>query len=278
MLEARDLTFAYPDHDEIIKGIDISVKRGERLGLVGRNGSGKTTLARLLCGLLEPTGGQVLVDGIDTKDRKRIYELRTRVGIVFQDPDDQIIETTVEREVGFGPRNLGLEVDEVSDRVGEALRIFGIEHLRKRPCNLLSAGEKQLVTVSSVFAMRPDYVVLDESTSLLDLRSRTMLIDAVECLISETGAGLVMISMRLEDVWICGRVLMIAEGTIGYEGDRAGLLAYLRERGIPLYGTPLLVSRTLELVPGLDQQMSGWVHLGADGLAGSLIGLKDQQE
>ena len=278
MLEVRNLRFSYPDHGEILGGISFSLAKGARLGVVGRNGSGKTTLARLLCGLLKPTAGTVVVDGIDTADRGRIHEVRTRVGIVFQDPDDQIIETTVEREIGFGPRNLGLEPGEVAGRVDEAIRTFGIGHLRRRSCNLLSAGEKQIVTVASVFAMQPAYIVLDESTSLLDARSRAMLIDAVECLVDETGAGLVMISMRLEDVWICKRVLVLDESGIGFEGEKVELLRYLQKQGVPLYGTPLLVMKVADAMPGLVAEMAGWPHLAAEFLVGSLVRLDKRQK
>ena len=273
MLEVQNLRFAYPDHGEILEGVSLSLAKGMRLGVVGRNGSGKTTLARLLCGLLKPTAGTVVVDGIDTTDRERIHEVRSRVGIVFQDPDDQIVETTVEREIGFGPRNLGLEPSEVAGRVDEAVRTFGIGHLRKRPCNLLSAGEKQIVTVASVFAMRPAYIVLDESTSLLDARSRSMLIDAVERLIDETGAGLVMISMRLEDVWICNRVLVLSEGVVGFEGGKVEMLSYLTGQGVPLYGTPLLVTMVADAIPGVVDEMAGWPHLTTECLVGRLVTL-----
>jgi energy-coupling factor transport system ATP-binding protein len=278
MLEVRNLRFAYPERDEIIRGMSFAVEKGSRLGVVGRNGSGKTTLARLLCGLLTPTGGSVTVDGIRTADRDRVHEVRARVGIVFQDPDDQIVETTVEREVGFGPRNLGLEMDEVDARTEEALRIFGIGRLRRRPCSLLSGGEKQIVTVASVFAMRPDYIILDESTSLLDARSRAMLIDAVECLIGETGAGLVLISMRLEDLWICSRTFVLSDGVIGFQGGKAELLAHLAGQGVPLYGTPLLVSKAVDSIPGLADKLPDWAHLDADCLARSLVDLVTGRE
>jgi energy-coupling factor transport system ATP-binding protein len=275
VLDAQNLTFAYPGKGEVLRGLSLSVGRGERVGLWGRNGSGKTTLARLLCGLLEPTSGKVTVDSLDTTDPEAIYEIRRRVGIVFQDPDDQIVETTVEREVAFGPRNLGLEIDEVDVRTDEALAIFGIRHLRRRSCNLLSAGEKQTVTVASVFAMRPDYVILDESTSLLDSHSRRRLIDAIERLLGETGAGLLFISMRLEDIWTCDRVVMLEDGAVGFEGSKVDFLAHLAGRDLPLFGTPLFVSTLLKTMPELEDEMTGWRDLGPAGMTESLIRLAD---
>jgi energy-coupling factor transport system ATP-binding protein len=267
LLEAQDLAFAYPGRSEVIGGVTLSLGKGKRLAVAGENGSGKTTLARLLCGLLEPTAGAVRVDGLDTRDAGTIYEVRRRVGLVFQDPEDQIVETTVEREVAFGPRNLGLDLDAVDCRVQEALVTFGIGCLAKRPCHLLSAGEKQLVTVASIFAMRPDYIILDESTSLLDSRSRCDLVAAIERLLGETGAGLVFISMRLEDIWTCDEVLFLREGLVDFRGSREGFLRRLKELGFPLSGMGLLASRLDDAVPGFLPALARRSSLASGSLA-----------
>jgi energy-coupling factor transporter ATP-binding protein EcfA2 len=273
MLEVRNLRFAYPQGAEAIKGITLSLGREERLAVVGENGSGKTTLARLMCGLLKPTEGTVRVDDVDTTDTGGIYDVRRRVGIVFQDPDDQIVETTVEREIGFGLRNLGLNVSDVMRRVDHALDIFGIGDLRKRSSNLLSAGEKQMVTVASIFAMEPDYIILDESTSLLDSRSRLKLIGALDRLLDATGAGLAFISMRLEDVWLCDRVVFLKDGGIGFEGSKLDFIAYLRDQEIPFTGMALFAVRLLDSIPGLADEMSQRRELSAASLSESLIKL-----
>ena len=267
MLEVKDVRFGYPDSPEIIRGVSISLEKGERLAIVGENGSGKTTFARLMCGLLAPTSGTVLVDGIDTCDSENIYEARRRVGIVFQDPEDQIVETTVEREIGFGPRNLGLTLDEVDERVEYAISLFRLEALRKRPCHLLSAGEKQTVAIASIFAMKPDYMILDESTSLLDSGSRREAISAIERLLGETGAGLAFISMRIEDVWMCENVMFLKDGGIGFAGDKAGLLGYFHKQGIPLSGTALFVSKMDEVMPGYVTALASSESLSPDALA-----------
>ena len=269
MLEVKDVRFGYPDCDEIIKGISFSLVKGERLAIVGENGSGKTTLARLMCGLLAPTAGKVLIDGIDTCDPENVFEARRRVGLVFQDPEDQIVETTVEREVGFGPGNLGLTVDEVDGRVENAISLFRLGPLRKRPCHLLSAGEKQTVAIASIFAMRPDYIVLDESTSLLDSGSRRQAISAIEQLLGETGAGLALISMRIEDVWMCESVMFLKDGGIGFAGDKADLLDYFREQKTPLSGTALFVSKMDEVLPGFVAALARGDSLSPDALAGA---------
>jgi energy-coupling factor transport system ATP-binding protein len=251
MIKVSELGYAYPDGREVLRDVTFDVAKGARVGLIGENGSGKTTLARLLCGLQAPTAGRVSVDELDTVDEKTVFEVRRRVGLVFQDPEQQIIETTVEREIGFGPRNLGLEPGEVSERVEGALRLFGIEHLRKRPCHLLSAGEKQLVSVASVFTMRPEYIVLDEPTALLDPGARRTLLAALDALLAETGAGALFISMRLEDAWLCDEVMFLREGRIEFRGAMDDVLRHMREASVPLHGLGLLASEAQARIEGL---------------------------
>jgi energy-coupling factor transport system ATP-binding protein len=278
VLEVSDLRYAYPDGEEIIRGVTFSLAKGARLAVAGENGSGKTTLARLLCGLVEPAGGSVTVDGIDTRDAESAYEVRRRVGLVFQDPDDQLVETTVEREIAFGPRHLGLTLEQVDRAVEEALSLFHLGDLRKRSCHLLSAGEKQTIAIASVFAMHPDYVVLDEATSLLDSRSRLAVVGAVERLLGETGAGLVFISMRLEDAWMCDETIFLKDGGVGFRAGRADLLGYLASEGLPLCGTALLVAEMEKGAPGLVSQIARSRTLSADAIAAALVNLRGGAE
>jgi energy-coupling factor transport system ATP-binding protein len=267
VLELKQAAFTHPNGLQAIRGVSLTLEPGATLGVMGENGSGKTTLARLMCGLLKPTTGQVLLDGLSTADPACVHEVRRRVGIVFQDPDEQLIETTVEREIGFGLRNLGLEAEEVERRVDRALDLFDIDRLRRRSCHLLSAGEKQTVTVASIFAMEPDYVVLDEATSLLDAESRVHLVRAVDRLISETGAGLVFISMRLEDLWMCDRVLVLGQGSVEFEGNRAGLAARLAGEDY-LPGLAYLLGGMEEALPGFGKRMAAVRDLSAETVYG----------
>jgi energy-coupling factor transport system ATP-binding protein len=257
MLELRGVEFAYDRNRRTIGGIDLTLEPGGRLAVVGSNGSGKTTLARLMCGLLRPASGSVRVNGLDTRDQDSIYEIRRRVGLVFQDPDHQMVETTVEREVAFGLRNLGLEPGEVEDRARRALEVFGVGDFAGRLTHLLSAGEKQLVAIASVFAMEPEFVILDESTALLDAGARRRFTGALERLLEATGAGLVFISMRLEDVWLCEHAVRLESGRICYRGDRAGLVGDLRSAGHRLPGTGGLLMELDRLEPGFAGRLKG---------------------
>jgi energy-coupling factor transport system ATP-binding protein len=273
VLEATNLWFGYPNSPEILKGVSLSIAPGRRLAIAGQNGSGKTTLARLLCGLLKPIAGAVTVGDLNTGDPAEVFEVRRRAGIVFQDPDDQLVEVTVDREIGFGLKNLGLPMEEIKRRVDGALDIFGIEYLRGRPCHLLSAGEKQTVTIASIFAMQPDYVILDESTSLLDGGSRRRVIRAVDRLLAETGAGLGFISMRIEDIWTCDEVIFLKDGRLDFHGSREDFLGYLGKSGVPLYGLPELVVKLDRSLPGLSRELSRGRDLSAESLAEALVEL-----
>ena len=219
--------FSYRDRRYVLKNVTFSVPCGKRVAIVGANGVGKTTLARLLCGLLHPTEGRITVDGVDTTDSTRTFDVKRRVGLVFQDPDDQIVETKVEREIAFGLRNLGLAPDEITFRVDSILKELGMEHLKGRACHLLSAGEKQLVTLASVIVMEPRYLVLDEPTSLLDRPSRVNLLRVIRKLALQRRLGIILVTMRIEDVWFAEEVIFLKQGTVGFRGGKIEFLDYL---------------------------------------------------
>jgi energy-coupling factor transport system ATP-binding protein len=268
VLELKDVSFAYPGDSKVLSDVSLRLERGSLLGVTGGNGSGKTTLAHLMCGLINPLAGEVLVDGLSTGDPASIYEVRRRVGLVFQDPDEQLVETTVEREIGFGPRNLGLKPSEVDGRVDHALEVFGISRLRRRSCHLLSAGEKQTVTVASVFAMEPHYVILDESTSLLDAESRLHLVAAVDRLVTQTGAGLVFISMRLEDLWMCDRVVGLGGGSVEFDGAREDLVLRLASGRLHLSGLAHILAGMEDCLAGFRHRIASLDTLSADSVYG----------
>ena len=201
-----------------LNNVSLTITRGQFIGIVGMNGSGKTTLARLLNGLILPTSGKVMVNGMDTTDLRYHKDIRRLVGMVFQNPDNQIINPIVEEEVAFGAQNLHLSAAEVSQRVTWALQAVGLTDLRHHAPHLLSGGEKQRLAVAAALAMRPAYLVLDEPTSMLDQSGRRELILCLEELRREHGITIIMISHSMEEVALADRLIVLHQGTIHLDG------------------------------------------------------------
>jgi energy-coupling factor transport system ATP-binding protein len=195
------------------------------VAVAGANGSGKSTLARLTDGLLRPTSGSVAVDGIDTMDADRVWDVRSLVGMVFQDPDDQIVGTIVEEDVAFGPGNLGVARSELRQRVDVALAAVGLSNLARREPHLLSEGQKQRVAIAGALAMRPAYLVLDEPTSMLDPGGRRSVLDLIDGLARRDGHGVLHISHDAAGIARADRVIVLDAGAVAYDGPPAGLLS-----------------------------------------------------
>ncbi|MDA2812356.1 ABC transporter ATP-binding protein [Nocardiopsis sp. RSe5-2] len=221
VIELHGVSVGY-DGRTVLSGLDLRLAE-RRIGVIGQNGSGKSTLARLLNGLVVPDEGRVLVDGRDTRtDGRRV---RSEVGFVFQNPDNQIVFPIVAEDMAFGLKNLGLPKKEIPGRVAEALESFGIGHLAERHSHLLSGGEKQLVALASVMVMRPRTVVFDEPTTLLDLRNRNRIRDAVDAM----APAAVVVTHDLELVSGYDRVLVVHEGGIAFDGAPGEAVAWYRE-------------------------------------------------
>lgn len=201
-----------------VNNVTLTVRQGEFIGLVGMNGSGKSTLARLINGLIQPTGGRVMVNGLDTADHKSLIEIRRHVGMVFQNPDNQIISSIVEEDVAFGPENLGLAPAEIKARVDWALQAVGLVELRRHAPHLLSGGQKQKVAIAAALAMRPGYLILDEPTSMLDPVGRYELIENLKMLNQQYHITVVLISHYMEDVVQVGRLIVLDQGSVCYDG------------------------------------------------------------
>lgn len=186
MIKIDNISFAYPDDRgksrNILSDISLAIESGESIAVMGHNGSGKTTFARCLNGLLMPTAGRILVDDMDTANERYIIQIRRRVGMVFQNPDNQIVSTTVEREIAFGLENLGTPYETMHALVNEMLNQFNLSPYRRQPPHNLSGGEKQRLAIAAVMAMRPRYLVLDEPTSLLDPRNRKAILKIIKSL------------------------------------------------------------------------------------------------
>jgi len=214
MIELHDLTYHYyAAASNALQGIHLHVHRAEILALMGANGSGKTTLIRCLNGLIQPSSGSVLVDDLDTQDPRMLYEIRRKVGMVFQNPDNQIVATTVEREIAFGLENLGVPVDQMHKKVNAALELFSLEQYRYASPHLLSGGERQRLALAAVCVMEPDYLILDEPTSLLDPKGRQ---DIFQYIIQhrDSGMGVILVTQSPEEALICDRLVILQHGRL----------------------------------------------------------------
>jgi len=217
--------------------VSLSLEPGELVAVVGANGSGKSTLARLCDGLLAPTSGRVLVDGLDTSDPASLWQVRSTVGMVFQDPDDQIVGTVVEEDCAFGPENLGLPGPEIRERVDAALAAVGLDGLERREPHLLSEGQKQRLAVAGALAMRPRYLVFDEPTAMLDPAGRRSVLEITERLAHDDGHGVLVVSHDTAGVSRADRVIGLVAGRMVFDGAPDGLLgdpALLERVGLSL--------------------------------------------
>lgn len=213
---------------DALTDVTLRLGQGELVAVVGANGSGKSTLARLCDGLLLPSEGRVTVDGIDTADSERLIEVRSSVGMVFQDPDDQIVGTVVEEDCAFGPENLGLSQPEIRGRVDDALAAVGLTGLERREPHLLSEGQKQRLAVAGALAMRPCHLVLDEPTAMLDPAGRRAVASILERLVRVGGHGVLLVTHDAADVARCDRVVGLDGGRVVFDDAPSALLGDAR--------------------------------------------------
>jgi energy-coupling factor transport system ATP-binding protein len=224
-IAVNQVSFAYPTADTTsqqirlaLNQVNLAVRPGEFVAVLGMNGSGKSTLARHLNALLLPRDGTVLVDGMDTREEKHLWAIRDRVGMVFQNPDNQIVAAVVEEDVAFGPENQGRPPEEIRQRVAEALAAVGMSHMRERAPHLLSGGQKQRVAIAGALALRPACLVLDEPTAMLDPSGRAEVADVVHRLNRELGMAVVWITHFMEEAALADRVIVMADGQVQLEG------------------------------------------------------------
>ncbi|HHY04976.1 MAG TPA: energy-coupling factor transporter ATPase [Thermoanaerobacterales bacterium] len=197
-----------------LKDVNLTIPKGQFIGILGENGSGKTTLARLFNGLILPTKGNVYVDGMDTFDKRFIKKIRSRVGMIFQNPENQIISSIVEEELAFGPQNLNLPIEEIDKRVDKALNIMGLTALRFHATNLLSGGQKQRLAIASILTMKPQYLILDEPTSMLDQSGRYELINYLKKLNKQHNITIVLITHNIKDILSADRLIVLKKGAV----------------------------------------------------------------
>lgn len=244
MIRAEQVRFQYKKRDvdgnviateEILKGVDLTIKKGEFIALLGRNGSGKTTFSKQLNAILRPSEGMVTVDEMGTRDAEKLYDIRQHVGMVFQNPDNQMVAANVEEEVAFGPENLGMESDTIVARVKQALEQVRMWKRRKAAPNHLSGGQKQRIAIAGILAMHPDYIVLDEPTAMLDPKGRKEVMEALQRLNQEQEMTVILITHDMEEAALASRVILLADGQVRFDGtpeDFFGEDALLAEMGM----------------------------------------------
>ena len=261
--------YTYPaDEKESLCGVSLSIEKGSFVAVLGHNGSGKSTFAKHMNGILVPDQGRVLVEGLDTADEEHIIDVRRRVGMVFQNPDNQLVANVVEDDVAFAPENLGVEPEEIRKRVNASLRLVGMYEYRMHAPHLLSGGQKQRVAIAGVIAMQPDIIVLDEPTAMLDPQGRREVVDTVFSLCRTRGMTVVYITHHMDECIDADRLIVMSNGCVMADGkpadifanaellrregleqpETARLLQDLRAAGMRLDGEPLSVEDCAELI------------------------------
>ena len=249
IIEVKNVTFEYSDFDRsktVINDFSIDIKRGSFTCVLGHNGSGKSTLAKLLNGLYKPVKGDILVDGMNTKDEKTEIEIKRRVGMVFQNPDNQLVASIVEEDVAFGPENLGLAPEEIRKRVDESLKSVGMYEFRKSTPHHLSGGQKQRIAIAGILAMKPQCIVLDEPTAMLDPKGRKEIISTIEKLNSENGITVVLITHFMEEAQNADRAVILNDGSIIADGTPKEIFSdidMLKRAGLDVPQTTELLHR-----------------------------------
>ena len=238
IIKTVHLIYVYIRHDEeekvaevkrAIDGVDLEIEEGSFTAILGHNGSGKSTLAKHINGLLLPTEGTVWVGEIDTKEEDRIWDVRKTAGMVFQNPDNQIIGNIVEEDVGFGPENIGVPTDEIWKRVDESLKAVGMTAYRKQSPNKLSGGQKQRVAIAGVMAMRPRCIILDEPTAMLDPNGRKEVIRTIRQLNQAEGITVLLITHYMEEAIDADRIIVMDDGKIVMDGKPKEIFSRVRE-------------------------------------------------
>lgn len=236
-IKAEGVRFSYDEQDpenpqapvrEVLKGVDLSVQRGEFVALLGHNGSGKSTMAKMFNAMLVPTAGKVTVNGMDTKDDSKVFDIRRQVGMVLQNPDNQLVASVVEEDVAFGPENLGVPPAQIRQRVDEALKAVDMYAYRTAAPHKLSGGQKQRVAIAGILAMQTDCIVLDEPTAMLDPRGRAEVMRTIHELNEQRGITIVLITHYMDEAVQAGRVIVMDSGEILTQGDPRQVFAQVQ--------------------------------------------------
>ena len=263
MIETKDLTYTYPaaegeTNEPALRGVSVQIEKGSFTVVLGHNGSGKSTFAKHLNAVLLPCGGAVYVEGMDTRNERMLLEIRRRTGMVFQNPDNQIVANVVEEDVAFGPENLGVPTAEIRRRVDDALAAVGMEQFARHAPHLLSGGQKQRIAIAGILAMEPECIVLDEATAMLDPAGRREVIDTVRRLNRERGITVVLITHHMAEAESADRVIVMNDGQVAMDGAPHDVFAQvdrLHELGLAAPDTVELLHLLREA--GMDVPLTG---------------------
>ena len=254
IIKTEDLRFSYPAAEGVspvvLDGVDLAIKEGSFVAVLGHNGSGKSTLAKHMNAILLPSGGKVYVDGIDTTDEDRLLDVRRAVGMVFQNPDNQIVANVVEEDVAFAPENLGVPPEEIRKRVDEALKAVNMYEFREHAPHLLSGGQKQRIAIAGVLAMEPRCVVLDEPTAMLDPTGRADVLRTIKALNQERGVTVVLITHHMDEAAQADRLVVMSKGRVVADGVPKEVFSHVEE----LKAVGLTVPQTTQLLWELRQE------------------------
>ena len=255
MIETKNLTFTYPAEDgreehPALRDVTLSIEKGSFTVVLGHNGSGKSTLAKHMNAVLLPDGGTVYVEGMDTKDEQVLLEIRRRVGMVFQNPDNQIVANVVEEDVAFAPENLGVAPDEIRKRVDDALAAVGMEEFTRHAPHLLSGGQKQRVAIAGVIAMEPTCIVLDEATAMLDPEGRREVLETIHALNRRKGITVMLITHHMAEALDADRVIVMNGGKVALDGSPKEVFVHVEQ----LHEMGLAAPDTVELLALLKKE------------------------
>ena len=277
IIETKELTYAYPAEEDqtpvlALNGVDVAIEKGTFVVILGHNGSGKSTLAKTFNGVLLPAGGKVYVEGMDTADENLLLAIRRTVGMVFQNPDNQIVANVVEEDVAFAPENLGVPSAEIRRRVDEALSAVGMSEFVRHAPHLLSGGQKQRIAIAGVLAMEPACIVLDEATAMLDPVGRREVLTTIHRLNREKGITVVLITHHMNEAEAADRVLVMDDGKLAMDGTPQEIFTQvgrLRSMGLTVPDTVDLLDRLRR--DGLDVPLTALtVEQCADAIAAAL--------
>ena len=257
IIKTSELVYRYPVEEgetpqNALDGVDLTIEKGSFVVVLGHNGSGKSTLAKHMNAVVIPASGKVLVDGMDTAAEENLLEVRRRVGMVFQNPDNQIVANVVEEDVAFGPENLGVPTEEIRRRVDASLRAVGMEQFADHAPHMLSGGQKQRIAIAGVIAMTPECIVLDESTAMLDPAGRREVLDTVQYLNRERGITVILITHHMNEAAYADRVVVMDHGKVAMDGTPMEILTQVER----LQALGLSAPPTVQLLHAL--RGAGW--------------------